>query len=116
MHLLTFGFVSYVVLFGVLPTAAIACAKIKPVSMIAPYRVVNIGNFEKIRLLDFIGAMENCLGQKAKRNYMEMQMGDVKAMWADADLLEKLTGYGPNTGFRAGIARFIEWYRDDKDK
>lgn len=81
-------------------------------SPVAPYRVVNIGNSEKVRLLDFIEAIEECLGQKAERNYMPMQMGDVPATWADADLLKTLTGYRPETDFRDGIAQFVEWFRD----
>jgi UDP-glucuronate 4-epimerase len=81
-------------------------------SPVAPYRVVNIGNSDKVRLLDFVDAIEECLGMKAKRNYMDMQMGDVPATWANAELLQTLTGYRPQTDFRDGIARFVEWYRD----
>lgn len=82
----------------------------------APYRVVNIGNSDKVRLLDFVDAIEECLGQRAKRNYMGMQMGDVPATWANADLLKTLTGYRPQTDFRDGIARFVEWYREYSGK
>lgn len=78
----------------------------------APFRVVNIGNSDKVRLLDFVEAIEECLGKKAKRNYMEMQKGDVPATWADATLLQNLTGYRPQTDFHDGIARFVEWFRD----
>ncbi|OOY27823.1 UDP-glucuronate 5-epimerase [Thioclava sp. L04-15] len=81
-------------------------------SPVAPYRVVNIGNSDKVRLLDFIDAIEDCLGQKAERNYMPMQMGDVPATWADATLLQELTGYRPETDFKDGIAQFVEWFRD----
>ena len=81
-------------------------------SPVAPYRVVNIGNSDKVRLLDFVDAIEDCLGKKAIRNYMPMQMGDVPATWADANLLQSLTGYRPQTDFRDGIARFVEWFRD----
>lgn len=78
----------------------------------APYRVVNIGNSDKVRLLDFVDAIEDCLGQKAERNYMGMQTGDVPATWANAELLKTLTGYQPQTDFRVGIAKFVEWYRE----
>ncbi len=81
-------------------------------SPVAPYRVVNIGNSEKVRLMDFIEAIEDCLGQKAIRNYMPMQMGDVPATWANAELLKTLTGYRPETKTRDGIAKFVEWFRD----
>jgi UDP-glucuronate 4-epimerase len=78
----------------------------------APYRVVNIGNSDKIRLLDFITAIEDELGRKAIRNYMPMQTGDVPATWADASLLQALTGYRPETDYRTGIKAFVRWYRD----
>ena len=85
-------------------------------SPVAPYRVVNIGNSDKVRLLDFVDVIEDCLGQKAERNYMGMQTGDVPATWANADLLKSLTGYRPQTDFRDGIAKFVEWYREYSGK
>ena len=80
-------------------------------SPVAPYRVVNIGNSAPVPLLEFVAAIEECLGQKAIRNYMDMQPGDVPATWADAGLLQRLTGYAPQTDVADGIARFVEWYR-----
>lgn len=80
-------------------------------SPVAPYRVVNIGNNTSVRLLDFIDALEEALGKKAIRNFMEMQKGDVPATWADAELLKRLTGYAPQTDVREGIAQFVSWYR-----
>lgn len=81
-------------------------------SPVAPFRVVNIGNSQKVRLLDFIDAIEAELGIEAKRNYMPMQTGDVPATWANADLLRNLTGYQPRTDVRDGIAQFVAWFRD----
>src|SRR6056297_1203222 len=78
----------------------------------APFRIVNIGNSDKVRLLDFIEAIEAETGIAAKRNYMDMQKGDVFATWADATLLRNLTGYAPKTEVRDGVARFVAWYRD----
>ncbi|TNF63518.1 MAG: epimerase [Rhodobacteraceae bacterium] len=43
---------------------------------------------------------------------MDMQPGDVPATWADASLLERLTGYRPRTDIRAGMAEFVAWYRE----
>ena len=82
----------------------------------APFRVVNIGNSDKVRLTDFIEAIEAEIGRKAIRNYMPMQTGDVPATWADASLLHALTGYRPQTPFRDGVARFVAWYRDYYDR
>lgn len=102
-------------LIDAVPERPASAADILPddsLSPAAPYRVVNIGNSDKVRLLDFIDAIEAELGITAIRNYMPMQMGDVPATWADASLLERLTGFRPNTPVREGIARFVAWYRD----
>ncbi len=81
-------------------------------SPVAPFRVVNIGNSEKVPLLDYIEAIEEALGKKAVRNYLPMQTGDVPATYANTDLLQSLTGYKPQTNFRNGVAQFVKWYRD----
>jgi UDP-glucuronate 4-epimerase len=94
------------------PESSAAIAQGDSLSPAAPYRVVNIGNSDKVRLLDFIEAIEDELGVKAQRNYMPMQKGDVPATWADASLLKALTGYAPQTNYRDGIAQFIAWHRD----
>ena len=78
----------------------------------APFRVVNIGNNDKVRLEDFVDAIEQECGIPAKRNYMNMQKGDVPATWADASLLRNLTGFTPQTDVREGIKRFVTWYRE----
>jgi UDP-glucuronate 4-epimerase len=82
------------------------------ISPVAPYRVVNIGNGTKVRLMEFIEAIEASLGKKAICNYMDMQPGDVPATWADSGLLQRLTGFQPQTDVATGVARFVEWYRD----
>ena len=43
---------------------------------------------------------------------MPMQPGDVPATWADSALLERLTGFRPQTDVRTGIRAFVAWYRD----
>ncbi|WP_120500660.1 NAD-dependent epimerase/dehydratase family protein [Roseovarius sp. EL26] len=81
-------------------------------SPVAPYRVVNIGNSQTVKLIDFVDAIEAELAVPAKRNLMEMQKGDVPATWADATLLRNLTGYAPETDIKDGIAKFVAWFRD----
>ena len=81
------------------------------VSPVAPFRVINIGNSTKIKLLDFIDIVEDVIGKKAIRNYMAMQKGDVMSTWADTSVLQNLTGYHPNTKVRDGVKNFVNWYR-----
>jgi UDP-glucuronate 4-epimerase len=78
----------------------------------APFRIVNIGNGQKVRLMDFIEAIEDATGKSAIRNFLPMQTGDVPATWADASLLNSLTGGCPATDVRDGIRAFVTWYRD----
>ena len=94
------------------PDSAEAIAPWDSLSPAAPFRVVNIGNNDKVRLEDFVEAIEAECGKKAIRNYMDMQKGDVPATWADATLLEQLTHYRPQTNVRDGIRQFVAWYRD----
>ena len=82
------------------------------ISQVAPFRIVNIGNSEKIKLIDFIESIEESLQMKAIRKYMPMQKGDVPETWADTSLLDDLIGYRPKTNFRDGISSFIKWYRN----
>jgi UDP-glucuronate 4-epimerase len=80
-------------------------------SAVAPYRVVNIGGGTPVKLMAFIDEIERCLGIPVKKNYMDMQKGDVPATFASADLLERITGYRPSTPVSEGVETFVAWYR-----
>ena len=79
---------------------------------ISPFRLVNIANSNKIKLLDFIDVIETVLNKKAIRKYLPMQLGDVEATWADVSNLKKLTNFSPSTNFKDGIIQFVKWYRE----
>ena len=81
-------------------------------SPVAPHRVVNIGNSDKVRLMDFVTAIEAECGREAVKNFMPIQPGDVPATWADASLLQSLTDYAPQTPMREGVRQFVAWYRE----
>jgi UDP-glucuronate 4-epimerase len=82
------------------------------VSPAAPFRVVNIGNGQPVKLLDYVEAAERAIGKKAVRNYMPMQQGDVPRTYADSSLLKKLTSFQPNTPVETGVRNFVRWYRE----
>ena len=83
-----------------------------PARSFAPYRVFNIGNNRPVHLLDYIAALERCLGRKAKMDLLPMQPGDVASTQADVSDLEAAVGFHPDTPMEEGIRRFVEWYRD----
>ncbi len=94
------------------PDAGEAAIPGDSLSPVAPFRTINIGNGTCVPLMDFISEIEVALGQKIEKNMMEMQKGDVPGTWANADLLEALTGYLPNTSVKEGIGQFVQWYRE----
>ena len=101
-------------LIDVPPVRPAVGAPVNPIdslSPVAPHRVINIGNGESVKLMDFIAAIEEATGIEAKKNFMDMQPGDVPATWANTELLQSLTGYQPKTTVRDGVAKFVEWYR-----
>ncbi|PID74807.1 MAG: capsular biosynthesis protein CpsI [Desulfobacterales bacterium] len=82
-----------------------------PATSYCPYRVYNIGNNNKEKLLRYIEVLEEVLGKKAEKNFMPMQPGDVPATYANVDDLVQDFGYKPNTTLEFGIGKFVDWYR-----
>ncbi len=82
------------------------------ISTVAPFRIVNIGNQNKILLKDFINTIEKALNLKAKKNFLPIQKGDVKETLSDSSLLYEITKYKPKINYVEGITRFIKWYKD----
>jgi UDP-glucuronate 4-epimerase len=78
----------------------------------APYKVYNIGNNNPVELIKFIEVIENVLGKKAKKEFMDLQPGDVVATYADVDDLMADVGFKPETPIEVGIERFVEWYKN----
>lgn len=93
------------------PREGASVGPLDSLSPAAPYRVVNIGGGQPVELLDFIDAVERALGLPVKRQFLEMQKGDVPATWASLDLLRALVGDIPRTGVDEGVKAFVEWYR-----
>ena len=81
-------------------------------SSTAPYRIYNIGNNRPVKLMEFIGTLEKCLGRKAVLDLLPMQPGDVPSTAADISALGKATGFAPATPVETGLARFVAWYHE----
>ena len=83
-----------------------------PASSIAPWRIYNIGNNKPVELMDYINALEEALGKKAKINFLPLQPGDVPDTYADANNLKKKFNYKPSTSVAEGVKKFVEWYKE----
>lgn len=82
-----------------------------PATSLAPWRIYNIGNNSPVELEHFITVLEDSLGQKAERNYLPMQDGDVVMTAADISALQDATGFTPSTSIEDGLPKFVKWYR-----
>lgn len=83
-----------------------------PATSYCPYRVYNIGNNNKEKLLRYIQVLEECLGKRADKNLLPMQPGDVPATYANVDELVKNFDYKPDTSIEEGIKEFVSWYKE----
>lgn len=87
-----------------------------PATSSAPYRVYNIGHGSPVKLMDYIEALEEALGIEAKKNFMDMQPGDVYMTYADTEDLFNTTGYKPEVKVKEGVKAFVDWYRSYYNK
>jgi UDP-glucuronate 4-epimerase len=83
-----------------------------PATSSAPYRVYNIGNNKPVDLSHYIETLENCLGKKAEKNMLPLQLGDVPDTYADVEDLVRDVGYKPATTVEQGVKAFVDWYRE----
>ncbi|HEX3679120.1 MAG TPA: NAD-dependent epimerase [Galbitalea sp.] len=83
-----------------------------PATSSAPFRLYNIGNNQPVQLMRYIEVIEECLGRKAEKNFLPMQLGDVPETYADIDDLVRDVGYRPATPIESGVRRFVEWFCD----
>ncbi len=87
-----------------------------PASSSAPYSIYNIGHGSPINLMGFVKSIEDELGLEAKKNFREMQAGDVYQTYAEVDDLFTATGYKSKVSVKNGVAEFIEWYKNFYNK
>lgn len=83
-----------------------------PSSSYAPYKIYNIGNNSPVRLMEFVEAIENKVGKTAKKNFMDLQPGDVPETYANVEDLFNNIDFKPSTNIQDGVNKFVDWYLD----
>jgi UDP-glucuronate 4-epimerase len=81
-----------------------------PASSRAPFKLYNIGNHQPVELMRYIEVIEECLGRKAQKQFLPLQLGDVPETFADIEDLAKDVGYRPATPIEVGVRRFVDWF------
>ncbi len=82
-----------------------------PATSVAPYRIYNIGNNKPVNLMDYIKALENSLKKKAKKNFLDLQPGDVVDTYAEINDFVNDFGYKPVKNVEKGVAEFVSWFK-----
>ncbi len=77
------------------------------------YEIINLGNSRPIVMRDFVGIIEQLLGQKAKIVSPPLPPSEPPITYADISKARRLLGYDPMTSIEEGMRHFIEWYRQD---
>ena len=79
------------------------------------YEVINLGSDEPIVLMEAIQLVEELVGKKASIEYKPRHPADVLATWANVNKAERLLDWRPQTQFRAGVARLVAWYQENRE-
>ena len=79
------------------------------------YKIYNIGCSHPVKLMDFIHEIESAMGHEAEKIFLPMQPGDVYQTNADTSMLKREIGYEPMVTLHDGVAKFIQWYKSEKN-
>ena len=71
---------------------------------------ITFGNHSPVPLMHYIEVLEDCLGRKAQKNFLPLQLGDVPDTFADIEDLVRDVGYRPATTVEVGVKRFVDWF------
>ena len=78
----------------------------------APFEVVNLGRSDPVSVNELIARLEAITGQRARRNEMGMQPGDVERTFSSTDKLVRMTGFTPKVALDEGLRAFVAWFRE----
>lgn len=79
------------------------------------YEIINLGNSSPISLKEMINTIGEVVGIVPKIKVLPMQPGDVDRTYADITKAKKLLNYEPQTSFKEGIEKFVDWYKKSKE-
>ncbi|MCU0389573.1 MAG: GDP-mannose 4,6-dehydratase [Thermoflexibacter sp.] len=79
------------------------------------YEVFNLGGGNGTYSLNYmIELIEDYLQKKAQVVHRPFLVEDMKATWANIDKAKNMLGWQPQTNFKTGIKKCIDWYLENK--
>lgn len=76
-----------------------------------PEEIFNLGCGRKEELMEYVRMIEVSCKKEAKKEFLPMQPGDVRATSADISHAKEKLGFSPKTMIQEGVPKFVEWYR-----
>lgn len=76
------------------------------------FDIFNLGNNEKISLVDLINKISNITNKEVKINFLAEQQGDVPYTFADISKAKYHLNYSPKTSIDEGLLNFYSWIRN----
>jgi len=77
------------------------------------FEVINLGESVTVSLIEMVQIISEEMGMKVNSEFVPMQPGDVTITYADISKAKRMIGYDPQTDFRSGIIRFLNWYKNN---
>ena len=87
------------------------------IAALAPvgYEIFNLGGGKQPTTLSMmIEKLESLLGKKAKIEYKDFHIADVKSTYANIDKADRMLDWRPQTTLDEGLAQCVKWYVDNK--
>jgi UDP-glucuronate 4-epimerase len=81
-----------------------------PSSSLAPFRIFNVSNGNKVKLKHFLNEIEKILNKKAKIKYLPLQKGDIKETLSSKKIINNFLNVSYKTNYKVGIKKFVKWY------
>jgi UDP-glucuronate 4-epimerase len=78
------------------------------------FQIYNLGESQTLSLSELIREIEVQTGKRAILEYLPEQPGDVKQTYAYIRKAREMLGYNPRTKVREGLARFVQWYLEER--
>lgn len=78
--------------------------------------IYNLGNHHPEQLGYLVELLEEKLGKKAQKEWVEHQAGDVLSTYASIEESREKLNFVPKVSLSEGISRFVEWYSTYRKK
>jgi UDP-glucuronate 4-epimerase len=80
------------------------------------YEIYNLGESETTSLAELVELIGAVCGEEPRLDRQPLQPGDVPITYADVTKARERLGYRPTTSVRAGLERFVAWYREERER